>query len=56
MPVSFSEGSASRNNGAAWIVDFVNLRQEIDMRGSGSGVNKITCSLRKATFRNKRID
>ena len=33
--------TASRNNGAAWIVDFVNLRQEISMRVSGSGVVRL---------------
>ena len=51
-----SRATASRNNGAAWIADFVNLRREIIMRGSGSGVEKVTDSLRKAAVRNERID
>ena len=34
----------------------MNLRQEINMRGSGSGVDKVTGSLRKAPVTNERID
>ena len=33
----------------------VNLRQDINMRSSGSGVDEVTDSLRKAAVRNKRI-
>ena len=41
-----SRATASRNNEAAWIVDFMNLRQGINMKDSGSGVDEVTGSLR----------
>ena len=37
-------------------MDYVNLGQEISLRGSRSGVDEVTGSLRMTAVRNKKID
>ena len=56
MEISSAGQLQVRNNRTAWVVDFVNPRQEINMRASGSGEDKITGSLRKAAVRDERIN
>ena len=48
--------TARSNSRAAWVVGFVNRRQERNMRGSESVEDKITGILRKAAVRNKIIN